>query len=247
MAMEKGNNGNYYQSLEDKILHTPTGMQLIGATFKGTTERLATAALDLISTDLRIPELDNIIFTPIMARNDVGVSDIMVNAYFTTGDASGNIYYRGGKGKKARIENGRLDMVSVAGVASGGTGPFGTSDYFRHVIQPLCKRNDKGNVAFNIKSTQFNGQAQIELDFNAVMCIILGIAPNDPVDFTIEDVRPIPNTENDFSVVVTKIATGGNGSRKGRNGKINYARISNDLFNRYNNNNGGKNNGRRSY
>ena len=128
--------------------------------------------------------------------------------------------------------------------AAGGTGPFGTSEHFNTVIKPLCKVNEKGNPIMNIKTVPgANGLAQIELDFNALLCLALSIKPNDPYDFGILSVDPIPNTNN-FSIVIMKVIAS-NGVRKGRTGQVNYARIEQDQYNRFNGGNRNNGSGRR--
>ena len=135
-------------------------------------------------------------------------------------------------------------MVNTAGIAAGGTGPFGTSEHFNTVIKPLCKVNEKGNPIMNIKTVPgANGLAQIELDFNALLCLALSIKPNDPYDFGILSVDPIPNTNN-FSIVIMKVIAS-NGVRKGRTGQVNYARIEQDQYNRFNGGNRNNGSGRR--
>lgn len=246
MAEQKMNE-SYAQKLVEG-LKPIVGIPTSGMIFKDNTDHLATKIVEEISTRFNIPELDNIMFTPRLAKSDVGAAEIVTMAFFTTnGGGNGNIYYRGGKnGKNNRSQNGRFNMVNVAGVAAGGTGPFATSDEFRKVFMPLCKTNEKGNPIFNIKSVQgMNGLAQIELDFNAVMCLALGVTPNDQYDFSVMNITPIPNTNN-YNITLAKFIAGG-GVKKGRNGEVNYNRISSELFNRYNSGNGGRNDNRRNY
>ena len=82
--------------------------------------------------------------------------------------------------------------------------------------------------------------AVLELDFNSLVCLGLGIKSEDNYDYAILQVLPIPNTHN-YTLVMTKfIAT--NGYRTGKHSKVNYARIEQENFRRYNNGNGGDNN-----
>lgn len=242
---ENRTNESYAQKLVEG-LDTVVAIPTCGKIYKDNTDHLATKIVEEISTRFNIPELDNIMFTPRLSKTDVGAAEIVTMAFFTTKDASGNIYYRGGKNKNNRTQSGRVSMVNVAGVAAGGTGPFGTSENFRRTFIPLCKTNEKGNPIFNIKTVQnTNGLAQIELDFNAVMCLALGVSPNDQYDFSVMNVCPIPNTNN-YNITLAKFISGG-GVKKGRSGEVNYSRISNELFNRYNGGNGGRNDNRRNY
>lgn len=239
----KNNNEGYGQKLInglDPAIALPT----IGKVFKDTTQSLAVKLNEELAGTFELPEIDNIIITPRVARNDVGATELIATAYFSTTNPNGNIYYRGGKGKNQRGENGRVNMVNTAGIAAGGTGPFGTSEHFNTVIKPLCKVNEKGNPIMNIKTVPgANGLAQIELDFNALLCLALSIKPNDPYDFGILSVDPIPNTSN-FSIVIMKVIAS-NGVRKGRTGQVNYARIEQDQYNRFNGGNRNNGSGRR--
>ena len=233
------NNEGYGQKLIEGLapaIQIPT----IGTVFKDTTQALAVKINEEISGTFSLPELDNIIITPRVARNDVGATELIATAYFSTNNPNGNIYYRGGKGRNSRGENGRVNMVNTAGIAAGGTGPFGTNEHFNTVIKPLCKVNEKGNPVMNIKSVPgANGLAQIELDFNALLCLALSIKPNDPYDFGVLSVEPIPNTSN-FSIVIAKMITS-NSARRGKNSQINYSRIEQEQYKRFNG--GGNRNG----
>lgn len=240
-----GNNEGYGQKLIEGLVPA-IAIPTIGTVFKDTTQALAVKINEEISGTFQLPELDNIIITPRIARNDVGAAEMIATAYFSTNNPNGHIYYRGGKGKNSRGENGRVNMVNTAGIAAGGTGPFGTDDHFNTVIKPLCKVNDKGNPIMNIKAVPgTNNLAQIELDFNALLCLALSIKPNDPYDFGILSVEPIPNTSN-FSIVIMKLIAS-NGVRKGRNSQVNYSRIEQEQYRRFNGGGGNRNGGGRTF
>lgn len=245
MSEERRNEGYGQKMIEG--LSPAISIPKIGEVFKDTTQALAVKINEEISGTFDLPELDNIIITPRIARNGVGATELIVNAYFSTLNPNGNIYYRGGKGKNYRGESGRINVANLSGAGVGGTGPFGTNEHFNKVIKPLCKVNDKGNPIMNIKSVPgANGLAQIELDADAVFCLALGIKPNDPYDFSILSVEPVANTNN-FSIVIMKMVTS-NGVRKGRNSQVNYSRIEQEVYKRYNNGGGNnRNNSGRSF
>lgn len=214
-------------------------VQEVGRIFVDTTQSLAVKINEEISNTFNLPEIDNIIFTPRIARNNVGASEFIATAYFTTKNNAGNIFYKG-KGNNRLSGGGRLNMVSTAGNAAGGSGPFGTSDHFRQVIKPLCKVNDNGKPIMNIKVVpESNNLASIELDPYALFAIALGIKPGDPYDYDIANVNPINDTSN-FSITFYKYIISGS-SRKGRNTQVNYARIEQSQYAKYN---GGNKNGR---
>lgn len=215
----------------------------IGKVFNDTTQALAEKIADEFRTTFGITETDKIIITPKLARNSTGISDVTVNAYFSVSGASGNVYYRG-KGGANKTNEGRISLMNTAGAGSGGSGIYGTSEQFVSVMKPLCRTNpDNGKLMLNLRSVQGTNVASLELDFNAVMCLVLGITPNDVYDFLILQMSPIANTNNYTMLYMKYIA--GNGSRKGKTSGINYARIEQDLFRRVNNNGG--NNGGRNY
>lgn len=217
------------------------GLPKIGEVYKDTTQQLAVKINEEIAGTFNLPELDNIIFTPRVARNNVGLTELIATAYFSTQNSSGNIFYKG-KGNP-RTEGGRINMVNTAGIAAGGTGPFGTSEHFRQIIKPLCKVNDNGKPIMNIKTVPgTNNLASIDLDPNALLSIALGIKANDPYDFDIMSVMPIPNTNN-FVIAIMKYISS-DGVKKGRNSQVNYARIEQEQYRRYN---GGGSNNNRSY
>lgn len=211
----------------------------MGKVFQDTTQGLASKLADLIKTTFGIPEVDNLIITPKLARNSVGISDVSATIFFVTDKGGKNIYYRG-KGGNNQAQNGRISMVNMNG-GGAGTGRYNTSDEFRSVMMPLCKTNEKGNAVMDIRSVErFNNVASLELDFSALMCLALGIDPKDNYDFIILTMTPIPNTDN-FSMTFMKHISSA-GDHKGKASGINYARIAQDLFNR-SNNGGGRNNG----
>ena len=215
-------------------------MQEVGKVFKETTQGLSAKINEAISRSFDLPELDNIILIPKIAHNSVGASDLMALAYFSTVDATGNIFYRG-KGTNRRDGSGRMMIVEASNGSTGGTGKFGTSDHFRQIMKPFCRVNENnGKAIFDIKSVSgHNNLASLELDPNALISFALGVEPNDAYDFDIFGITPIPNSNN-FSISIMKYISS-NGVRKGRHNTVNYARLEQDQFRRFN---GGNNNNR---
>jgi hypothetical protein len=245
MSNNNGNNGSNYGADLIKGLAPAIEIPQIGNLFQDTTQGLAEKLLDEFRTTYGIPETDKIIITPRLARNNTGVSDITVTVYFALDNASGNVYYKGKGNKGNKGNNGRINVLGVSG--GSGTGQFGTSEKFNQVMKPLCKVSEKGKPIMNLKAVPgTHSVCSLELDFSSVMCIALGIKPNDAYDYLILQLTPVANTNN-YTMLVVKYFSG-NGSRKGKSSGINYARIEQDLFRRVNNNGGnGNNNGGRNY
>jgi hypothetical protein len=214
----------------------------MGITYQTTTRKLSAMLVKEFNSTYNLPELDAIIITPKLAKNSIGASEIFVYAYFDTKDATGNIFYRGkGKNNYQNGNDGRISFANIEGVASEGTGPFGTSDFFKSVIKPFCKTNDKGNPIMNIKAVPgYKNIASIELDFNLLMCVVLGIKHEDSYDFDIMSVKPTAK-DNDFFITVTKYIYSEN-VRKGKHSNVNYTNIERSQMSRINN--GGGNNNR---
>lgn len=216
----------------------------VGRVYQCTTEELGYKLAEELVTRFKLVECDNIILTPKLAKNQTGAYDIYAKAYFTQ-QPNGNVYKKGSGNGNRRNNDGRIDMVGTSGTG-GGTGAFGVSDQFRQIMGPLCKVNDNGKPIMNLRTVQgFPNAAELELDFYALMCLALGIKPEDCYNFAILQVTPI-NTTNNFNLLYMKLISA-NGYRKGNNSKINYARIAQNEFRKYNSNGNQNNGGGRSY
>lgn len=213
----------------------------IGRIFKDTLPNIGAKVRAELAGPFHLEECDKVIIMPKLARNQVGASDMGVTAFFVP-SPGGNIYFRGkGKNGGNTGNGGRINMIQSAGAAAGGTGPFQTTADFDKVIKPLCKTNDKGDPIMVIKQ-QRGGIASVELDFNAVMCLVLGIKPKDPYDFTVISIIP---TDNNFTLVAAKTIIGA--QSKGSKSNIDYAQLEREIYRRYNPGNSGGNNGGRQY
>lgn len=231
---------NYKESLMDN-LKLSVDSPKIGDIYQDTTQGLAVRINELLVRMTGITELNNIIISPTIAKVDAGASNMHCVAYFDVTGNNPNIFYRGKKDK--RSEGGRINMVSTAGIASSGTGPYGTSQKFDTAFKPLCPMNDKGDRIMNIKHVD-RGLASLELDFEEVAKTAFGIGSNDPYVYTFLLTTPIPNTNN-FSITFAKFISNQGGMK--RNSKFNYDRIEQEQFRRYNNGGGRANNGGRQY
>lgn len=237
-------NGTYGQGLVDGLAPM-ISISEVGRVFQDTTNSIAAKVADLIRTNFHITELDNIIIAPTIARNQTGLSDMTVVAYFVTKNGK-NIFYRGKGGNNNN--GGRLNLVQTAGSSYNSSGQYGTSAEFDQAIKSLCRVNEKGKAIMNIKKVPgANGVASLELDWASVLSLALGILDDDPYDFTILSLQPIGN--NNFSLMLMKKIVTTN-DQKGKASGINYGRITQDLMasvNKGNNNHGGNNGGGRSY
>lgn len=218
-------------------------MTHVGSVYVDTTQGLSEKARELMSRLLKITELDNVSFIPKMSRsNSAGIEDIRTFAYFNT-STGGNIFFRGKKSN--RSENGRINMVATAGIAAGGTGPFGTSAEFRQQMSAFCLMNENGKALLNLKAVpRHKNLAVLELDTNAVLCLLLGIKPEDNYDFDIMEVVPIGGSDStNFSITIMKYVAGNN-NKKGKYKTVNYSALEQEQFRRFN---GGGNKGNRNY
>ena len=212
----------------------------IGAVYRTTTQLLGAKLTDLIVKTFDIPELDQIIFTPKIAKTNTGAEEISACAYFITQN-NGNVFRRGKGGGASKDSNGRINMVTTSGAGGNSkNGPFGTSTHFNRHIGPFCKQNDNGDYIIKLKSVDgYPNVAALELDFDAICYLALGINRNSSYDFRVVQVIPIPQTTN-YTIVLMKYIVSGGGQRVGRN-NINYARIEQDNFRRINSaGNGGR-------
>lgn len=217
----------------------------VGKVFRDTTSKVAEKIAEEIRTTGGISELDKIILTPKMARNSVGVSYVEVMAYFNLRTTSGsqNIFRRGKKGNN-NSGGGKTMMVNFGG--GGNHSNYGMSDAFKEIFSDLVPQNDNGKAQYKFKQVQgVNGIVGLELDFNQVMALALGVSSNDAYDFSVVSVYPIGNGNNDFCIVTMKLIAG---SQKGKTSGVNYSRIQQDRFNQVNAGGGrGGNQGGRSY
>ncbi len=216
-------------------------MTLIGKIYATTTDEMGKALVERFRDNLHITEVDNVMFMPALSRSGAGLSDLAVKVYFMTQNGK-NVYYRG-KGNN-QGPNGRINMISVAGGSYNSTGLYGRSKEFDDTFKPLCKLSDNGKPIMNIKSEQHNrGLASLELDWQKVMMMVMGVTPDDQFNFTIIHVTPIANTNN-FNVMVAKVAA--NKTQSGKSG-ADYSRIATDWNNLVNGRHGNNNGGGRSY
>ena len=242
--------GNYGTELLEGLDRISIELSKVGNVYRGTTQEIGAKLQKKIVEQgfqikdenknlrtIRIPELDQIIIVPRLAKNDVGASELYVTACFYTQNG-GNVFYRG-KGGAATSSNGRINAASLSGSGTGNNSSYGTSDEFRRIIAPLCPMNDRGKPILNFKPLSgTHNIVTLELDFVSVMMLALGIKSDDQYDYTIMSVNPIPNTDDNFMVYLAKII-GSTGYRSGHNSNVNYARVSQQIFHRVNNNGGG--------
>lgn len=211
----------------------------VGKVFRDTTKNVAEKVAEEIRTTGGIMELDKIIMTPKMARNAVGTSYVDVMAYFNLKMTNGaqNIYRRGKKGNSN--SGGKTMMVNFGG--GGNHSNYGVSDAFKDIFSDLVPQNDNGKASYRFKQVQgVSGIVGLELDFNQVMALALGVAPNDEYDFSVIKVYPLGNENNDFCIIMMKLIAG---SQKGKTSGVNYALIQQERFNQVNSGGGRSNQG----
>jgi hypothetical protein len=232
-------------------------LQLRSVTWGGTTDELASALVErfmkglefprkndkgeIVTATLEIPEIDNFVFTPKMSRDIVGATFIEVLAYFNA-DKGRNIFINSRNNQRNGGNVGRVSVLN--GASGGGNGRFKASPEFERVIKPFCLRANDGSYILKFRSVEGRPNiCSLELDFNALMCLILGIAPDDQYDYKIRKCNALDPKGGNFDLDIETFR--GNVSR-GRNTNIDYTQLKESRFNRVN---GGRknNNGNRQY
>ena len=210
-------------------------MNQIGSVLQVKLSDLGSELTELLVNQTGVQELDNITIVPHLAQNSANLDHLVVVAYFVTeGQKEGttqNIWY---KGKGARVENGeRLNLVNMAGGNVSEGGQFSMSNNFKDAFKAFVKWNDKGNPMMNLKLVMNKGSyrvASLELDWQIMLQLALGIEPQDPYTYSVLCVNPI---NNDFLLTLMKRIVD-NRERKGKHSKINYARLQADMYQRVN-------------
>lgn len=222
-------------------------MSELGRAYIESTQSIANKVLPLFESTAGIRGVDNIIFTPRLSNDEVGIEQLYVRAYISVGNGSG-IYYRGKNNN--RRDSGRINILDLNGGNSGNsTGPFGMTDEFRSAIQAFCRIDHNGNPIIRLeKVPNAKDVASIELDANKVLALALGVTNTGNYNFSVLRCEPIPSPGNNFNLILYKYIYS-TGVTQGRSKKINYAAVSDELLDRYNGNNngGGRRNNRRNY
>lgn len=219
-------------------------MSELGRVYIESTQSIANKVVPLFEASAGIRGVDNIIITPRLSNDEVGVERLYATAYINVGQGSG-IYYRG-KGNSRR-DSGRINILDLNGGNSGNsTGPFGMTDEFRSAIQAFCRIDHNGNPIVRLERVpNTKDVASIELDANKVLALALGVESKGNYDFSVLRCEPIPSPENNFNLLLYKYIYS-TGVTQGRSKKVNYAAVSDDLLGKYNNNNGNNGGGRRN-
>lgn len=241
--MANGNDKSFGQDLVDG-LKPQIKIPQIGALYQDTLSNIGRNFTDFIRDNFGITELETVIITPHMVSykdNTAECDELNIIACFDTSaqGQSQNVFFRGkGSGNANKGSNGRINMTQFVGAGVGSAGQYGYSQQFEQVMGPFCKTNEKGNPILALKSVQSlpSKVAVLELDWRAVMSLILGITSNDCYDFLIYSVS---STKNDSLITLIKFISG-NQNRKGKHSGVNYSRLASDLFQRMN---GGRGNG----
>lgn len=243
MTNNNQNNVNMLEEMQKSI-----GIQQSGVLFTDTTQGLAAKLTEEISTSLGISSLENIIITPKVTRkNEAGVEDFMVTAFFSTSDPNGDVYYNN---KKNNNRNSNT-IFEMAGISGRNYGQFGMSEKFIQTIKPLCKVGNNGDYLLNLKSVQkVRDLVSLELNFYSLMCLALNIKPNDPFNFSIVYCDPIYQGNGDgnitnFDIGIIKRIVKNRNKGKGKYSHIDYNRLEQDQYNKLNNVNNNNNGGRR--
>ena len=228
------------QALIDGLRPVVEGFNTVGILYQIRLGDLGEKLANLLQNSTGIDEIDNVIFTPHMANTSVGIDSLRVTAFFITGDGRNgnpNIWYRG---KGAKQQDGeRINLASMAGGLDDGSGcgQFGLSNLFKDKFKPFVKRNNNGVPLFEVKSVPGHGTrvASLELDYNVMLMLALGINTSDAYTYDVIAVNPV---KNDYILSIMKRILDNN-IKKGRKGNINYARIQSGLYQQVNGNDRG--------
>lgn len=242
MANSNQNNqkyGNQYdpQSLMTGLDKVTVPQNQVGKVFREKTSALQVKIEDMIANTYQIGEIDHVFIAPRINKNGQ-LTDIFCRAYFDTQNVTDGNISRKGFGSVTGGK--RQTAVALMGGAVATTGDFDLSDNFKKVFAPLAlSDDDKLHVNAVPRNKDF---ACLDLDFFAVMSLMLAIGPNDPYNFSVLEAKPI--NKDDFVLLYTKFIETGSGKRgrhKGR--RINYQDLDREFARQneaYASNNGGR-------
>lgn len=222
MANSNQNNnqrfGNQYdpQSLLEGLSKVTVPQNKVGEMFREKTSSLQVKIEDMLANTYSISEIDHVFIAPRINKNGQ-LTDIFCRAYFDTQNVTNGNIVRKGFGTASGGK--RQTAVALMGGAVTTTGDFELSDQFKKVFAPLAlSDDDKLHVNAVPRNKDF---ACIDLDFFAVMSLMLAIGPNDPYNFSVVDAKPI--SKDDYVLLYSKFietSSGKRGRHKGR--RINY-------------------------
>lgn len=218
----KGNNGygNQYDatSLVEGLMDVSPSCNMHSVGFRDKKSKLEVDLESIIAGTLGVDEIEHLAIMPRFTR-DGRLTDILCRAFFNTeGIAEGNIVRKGSGSMVKSNRSTILDLVDGGGIIGGGD--FEISDNFKKVFSPLLINSEGKFIINSIPQNRYI--AVLDLDFNALMCLLLKIKSDSPYNFTILDVKPVDN--NDFIMIYSKFIDTGSRrrNRKGRNSRVNY-------------------------
>ena len=242
--MSNNNYSNVSFKPEDLIAgltQTAVPLSQVGLVFKEKISILQSKVEDLIANTFGIEEIDHVFIYPDIERNGT-ICQIVCRAYFNTkGVTKGNIV-RAGNG--TATNNGQPTILSLMG-SNVNQGGFDVSDDFKKKFAALQAQTDDKSNKLKIYGIKGNRDiAVLDLDFFAVMSVVLGIGSDSPYDYSVLSVSPIGSGNNpDYTILISKFIDAGNrnkGRRKNRN--VDYTSLDREFSNKVsggrNNNNG---------
>lgn len=186
----------------------------VAAEYRETTSTLCQFIVDMFANSFKIAETDHAFVYPVRNKQNQIVG-FNLNLYFNTRGNNQNKNIWRVSGAKAQNNNGRPDLMALAG-ARMSDGGFKMSDTFKQIMCPISAGGDnKIEVKADINNRDV---AVIECDFFAVLAMCLDIKSDDNYDFTILSCDPVRDGQDslDYLLSFRKEISGNN--RKGKRG-----------------------------
>ena len=236
MANEKFNENQFSQSKLIEGLDTVSiPMNRSGAEYTITATKLGECIKSIISDNLGITEVVHVSIYPEVDRSG-SLCNMYCKAFFDTTGRDGNNIVKAGfntGGGNRNNNNGKTNLLEIAGGNIVPNGSYKLSDTFKSVMFTLCNVPDGKPLPIRNMKNQKN-IAELDLDFNAVMCIALGIDDKAPYDFSVIQVEQHNNGNDvtDFELLISKyIDLSTNNRRRNRRNGIDFYNIDKQFMN----------------
>lgn len=211
-----------YKALLEGCTTTTVSLNQTGAIFLETTTQLADKLADVIENTFGITEIDRVFISIDADTNTKQISSASVLLCFDpTNGRHITKYGNRNKGKSKSL----LDKIPYA--ASNGT--YELSDTFKKCIGALLPDSAYDNDEFPVfEHPENNRVACVEVDIDAVMCLLLNIEPNSPYacNLMFANQTDVRDGLAEYAVIFSKfIDISGRKRKSKRNNNINYTSI----------------------
>lgn len=196
--MAKQNNDNQTNPFDPETLRIGLDkpplveMEYVGPMYKTTCSTFGAEIVDMFNTRMSIESARFCHIFPVIDRRGGVVTDVKtVMAFNAAMPGSKEIWINGRGGNSGK--NGKK-LITDYRPQRTASGKYGTGNEFRKIIGALAANfDDSGNVIINEPSQEqvdqdrrFRDLAYIEVDFGALMNLVLQIEDNDPFDFAVD-------------------------------------------------------------